>query len=222
MKYLIESNKRGKKEFFIHSNTLLLVQGNLPEEVNIENVKKKIEKAINRKLFKDLDWIYVGQFPELEAREVQSVYLNGAIYITNVNQTEQSLYEAIIHELGHSIESSFREFIYGDSEVQAEFISKRKKLKEILKSDGYTFEDPTVFLRQEYNPDFDNFLYKTVGYDKLNQLCVGLFVSPYAATSIREYFANGFEHFFLDHDNYLEKISPRLYRKIFKLTKKAQ
>lgn len=214
--------KKNKNEYFIHGNTLLLINDKMPEEIDIEKIKKKIEKNIPRKLFKELDWIYIGQFPELTTREVGSVYLRGAIYITSDNQTEDSLYASIIHELAHSIETNFKEYLYGDDEVASEFIIKRKKLKDILKAQNLEIKDPTIFIRQEYNPEFDEFLYKTVGYDKLNQLCVGLFASPYAATSLREYFANGFEHFYLKDRDYLKKISPRLFLKISKLTKKAE
>ena len=48
----------------------------------------------------------------------------------------------------------------------------------------------------------------------------GLFISPYAATSLREYFATGFTDFFMEPDHRLLKsISPILYKKIEKLYK---
>ena len=43
---------------------------------------------------------------------------------------------------------------------------------------------------------------------------MGLFVSPYGATSIQEYFANGFEKYYLDNPRRVRDISPILYRKI--------
>jgi len=46
---------------------------------------------------------------------------------------------------------------------------------------------------------------------------MGLFVSPYAATSLREYFAIGFEEYHLKDRVYLKKISPKLYFKIEEL-----
>lgn len=222
---IINSNKKIKQtrnEFFIHGNTLMLINGKLPDGVNAEEVKKRIEKNVPRKLFKDLDWIYIGEFPELNNREVGSAYLRGAIYITNDNQSEDSIYASIIHELAHSVETNFKEYLYGDNEIIHEFTIKRKKLKDILGSNNYNFHDPSFYIRPEYNPDFDQFLYKEVGYDILNQLCVGLFVSPYAATSLREYFANGFEHYYLGDIEYLKKTSPKLFFKISKLTKKAE
>ena len=62
------------------------------------------------------------------------------------------------------------------------------------------------------------FLYKTVGYDKLMNLVQGLFINPYAATSLREYFATGFTDFYLDSNHkFLQKISPALYKKLIML-----
>lgn len=208
-----------KKEYFLHGQILLLINDALPSDVNVTLVKKKIEKNIPKKLFNNLDYIYIGQFDELKIRNVQSAYLRGAIFITNEGQTEDSLYAAIVHELAHCIEEYHREDIYGDDEISAEFISKRKKLRTILKQENLIYPDSIAYIRTEYNNNFDNFFYETVGYDKLNQLIVNLFASPYAVTSLREYFANGVEHFFLFDREYLKNICPQLYKKIVTLTK---
>ena len=54
------------------------------------------------------------------------------------------------------------------------------------------------FLDSEFDQEMDDFLYKEIGYDNLNYLINGLFLNPYAVTSIREYFASGLEKYFLD------------------------
>jgi len=219
--YIEKSFKKSvsqKKEFFIFRDILVLLQQKLPD-ININSICRKIEKTIPKKFFKDLDYIYIGEFDELKIRNVQSAYLRGAIYISSEDASEESIYASIIHELAHSVESVFFEYIYGDQDVAAEFTAKRKKLRAVLKTQGLEYEEPTAFIRQEYNPKFDEFLYVTVGYDRLHQLIVGLYASPYAATSLREYFANGFEHYFMHDREYLKKICPRLYSKIYLLTK---
>ncbi len=72
----------------------------------------------------------------------------------------------------------------------------------------------------EYDIEFDDFLLNKVGYDKLSILMQGLFISPYAATSLREYFATGFTDFFMEPDHrLLRSISPILYKKIEKIYK---
>ena len=40
---------------------------------------------------------------------------------------------------------------------------------------------------------------------------MGLFASPYGATSLREYFANGFEKYFLGEAQHVKEVSPMLY-----------
>jgi hypothetical protein len=222
IKYISDSNKKFKKEKKEHfiNGVLLFINDPLPDETDINVIKKQIEKNVPKRLFQNLDYIYIGNFPELKLRDVQSAYMRGAIYITNENQTNQGLYNAIVHELAHSIETTFASKIYNDNEVAAEFVGKRKKLRSILKTQGIEYKDPMQFIRIEYDPGFDNFLHKEIGYDLLNQLCVGLFSSPYGATSLREYFANGFEHFYLNDREYLQKISPKLYSKILSLTSK--
>ena len=66
----------------------------------------------------------------------------------------------------------------------------------------------------EYNEKFDEFLATEVGYPVLVPLTMGLFVSPYGATSLQEYFANGFEKYILDDPARVQTISPVLYGKI--------
>ena len=46
---------------------------------------------------------------------------------------------------------------------------------------------------------------------------MGLFISPYAATSLREYFATGFEAYYMGKKDQLDKISPVLYDTIDKI-----
>ncbi len=60
----------------------------------------------------------------------------------------------------------------------------------------------------------DYYLDNIVGYPTLQTLAMVLFYSPYAITSINEYFANGFENYFVRDRLYLKDISPTLYKKI--------
>ena len=68
--------------------------------------------------------------------------------------------------------------------------------------------------------EFDYFLYKKVGYDKLSLLSSGLFLSPYSITTIREYFASGLIDYLFEEGIHLSDVSPILYRKIFKIVEK--
>jgi hypothetical protein len=121
--------------------------------------------------------------------------------------------------MAHNVESVYGADVYGDHDIIQEFIAKRKRLQDVLESQKL-YCDPRLYIQMEYSKTFDDFLYKTVGYDRLAQLTTKLYVSPYAATSLREYFANGFEHYFVDENpKYLRSVSPKLYNKINSLTK---
>ena len=52
----------------------------------------------------------------------------------------------------------------------------------------------------------------------LSAITIHMFYSPYGATSLREYFANGFEAYYYHRDvNFLKKISPILFDKVKEL-----
>jgi len=57
-------------------------------------------------------------------------------------------------------------------------------------------------------------LYKKIGYDALRMFSVNLFVDPYSPTSLKEYFASGFEEFYLGDKLYIKEISSYIYKKL--------
>ena len=74
--------------------------------------------------------------------------------------------------------------------------------------------DLVYFQNSDYNEEFDEYLYTQIGYPALGAFVNGLFYSPYAATSLREYFARGFEEYYIGDRKYLTKISPMVYNKV--------
>jgi hypothetical protein len=212
--------KKNNREYYLFNDIPVMIKDFISnDEINLSNVLKRIEQNIPKNLFSNLDAMYVGEFPELDAKNVESVYMDGAIYLSNNQIDEENLYKSIIHELAHNLEEYYQEDIYGDEKIISEFISKRKNLRNILESNKL-FCNPVLYLKLEFDEEFDNFLYKTVGYDKLTLLSANIFLSPYAATSLREYFSNGFEHYFSDiRSEYFNKLCPKLYFKISSLTK---
>lgn len=222
IEYLKKSSTKSAaqiREYNLFGSILVIVANPLPEEINLKSVLKRVEKNIPKHLFVNLDIIYFGDFKELKARQVSSAYMDGGIYLSNEQISDEEIYNSIIHELAHSIEKNFENELYGDDKVLEEFLAKRKKLKSILESNNLYCAD-SLYLRSEFTRDFDNFLFKTVGYDKLAALTSNLFISSYSCTSLREYFASGFEHFYCsENPEYISQVSPRLYKKIIALTK---
>ena len=113
----------------------------------------------------------------------------------------------------HHAEVLYPEQIYGDQKIKKEFLKKRYELEFELKSEGYWTQEYD-FKNLKFDEDFDQFLYKRVGKNLLRMITSGMFIRPYGAVSLREYFATGFEQYFLGSKQKLKKISPELYKKI--------
>tara|TARA_B100000927_G_scaffold291447_1_gene293723 strand:+ start:4388 stop:5056 length:669 start_codon:yes stop_codon:yes gene_type:complete len=212
-------NKQKSKNFSIKGIEVMIVDP-VSDNINVKNVLAKCLKQVPHHLLTNLDIIYVGQFKHLIDRQVQAIYKDSSIFMTNHQVDEQDMVDDIIHEIAHSVEEIYKSEIYSDNSLKREFLSKRKALWALLKQEGYELE-LNYFLETEYNPDFDNFLHTEVGYPVLSMLTAGLFYSPYGATCLREYFANGFEAFFTKDDVYrIKKTSPYLYEKLIFLSEK--
>ena len=138
----------------------------------------------------------------------------GQYMFQNVQDDEADMIDDIIHEFAHSIEAWAGMEIYGDSTIKYEFLAKREILFKQLSQLGYENLHLKDFLDTEYSKNFDFFLYKSVGYDKLDIITVGLFPTSYSVTSIREYFAMGFEEYLYGDRRNLKEVSPSLYNKI--------
>jgi len=208
----LKKQKEQQKEFTLFGKFFYLKDPFL-QPIDIQSVINEIESTVPIHLFNEVDEILVGNFDFLLDRSIEAAYKDGAIYIINQLYTEKDLLENIIHEASHSLEYTYGQFIYVDRKMQSEFLGKRNRLKHILQAEGYEV-DLYDFKNTEYEEEFDTFLYKEVGYVALDNLARGLFVSPYAITSMREYWAVGFEDYFIGDREYVQKISPQLFSKI--------
>ena len=177
------------------------------EGIDLSEFCNEAEELLPRKLLQNVEVVYIGNFPELTDRN--AAYTDGAIYMTAEEPTIFDMLENFVHEIAHSLEDHHGAQIYTDS-LRSEFLSKRHTLYRLLKGEGYHI-NPKLYSVLEYNEEFDNFLANEVGYPTLVTLTLGLFVSPYGATSLQEYFANGFENYFLESPRLVEQISPALY-----------
>tara|TARA_A100001391_G_scaffold197686_1_gene178145 strand:+ start:130 stop:822 length:693 start_codon:yes stop_codon:yes gene_type:complete len=207
-----QSNSRERRIF---GSKLVYLKDQLPYGFDLDYVLRTVEDLISPHLVHNIDAIYVGDFESFNynGRNYNASYENGGIYVTNEQDDENDMIDDIVHEIAHAVEEQYGEQVYGDNSIQNEFLGKRERLYHLLEQEGFdvSYND---CMDAEYNEKFDKFLYKVVGYPTLTSLTMGLFYSPYASTSVREYFANGFENYFLRDREYLKKISPSLYKKI--------
>ena len=221
IEYIKESHQMSisqKKEFSLNEEIQVYLKDKITNDIDLGSVLHRLKSTFPLHLFSEVDAIFVGMFEEFEDRDINALYKDGAIYVSSEQDNIQDMLDDIIHEIAHSLEIPYGGLIYGDGKVEQEFLSKRLKLYEIIKNEGLKPKRKT-FLSPEYSEEMDDYLYKEVGYDRLNFIVssYGLFSSAYAATSLKEYFANGFEHFFLDDRSDLEECCPELYRKIEEL-----
>ena len=220
--WINESIKRSKtmKDHFSLNGVSVIIKDALPQEVDLEFVLNYISARVPFYLTQNIEIIYVGKFPEMEEREINAFYENDAIYVTNEQEEEMDMIEDIIHEISHAVEQNNQEFIYESGQLQREFLGKRRALSNLL---SQKFKVPADFdIDVEYDRAIDDFLFRDVGYDALNQICVGIFPSAYACTSVSEYWAKGFEELFIGETNDLRQMCPVLYKTLALLIKELK
>ena len=215
MNWIQESVKRSNKlkDHYKMQEIDIFIKDQLPNHIDPDLVFSTFSKLIPSHLLTGVDIIYVGEFDVFKEKKVNAVFQDGAIYVSNEQDSNQDMIDDIIHELAHSVEEKFPQYIYSENDLKNEFVGKRKRLYDILFNYDY---DPSPKLKTVYHYDenIDMYLYKDVGYEAMWNLINGLFPSPYSVTSLREYFAIGFEYYFMGEKNTIKKLCPVLYSKL--------
>jgi len=218
MKWLNQSMNKSKKlkdTYSLH-DIEIFIKDQFPESIDMDFVLKYIKTRVPYELLRGVDMIYVGKFKHLIEKEANAVYMDGAIYITNDQDDDMDLIDDIIHEIAHSIEELYGHGIYDDGAIQREFLAKRKRLFSDLKANDYNPPEEMQY-ETDYIQKIDDYLYKDVTYDAMWHFVGGLFPSPYAATSLREYFARGFEEYVMGNKHELAQLCPVLFKKLNQL-----
>lgn len=212
--YIKESSKKAEtlKSLNFFGKPVQVLQP-LNDSVSLKSVINKVEQVVPPSLTNNFEIVYVGDFKDFhrEQGSFNAMYKDGALYVSNQQDNEADLVDDLVHEIAHSFEKEYDKEIYGDNALEDEFLGKRKRLH-------YLVDKPTLnmvyYLSPEYQSAFDQHLYDDLGYDYLGVLSANLFYSPYAITSLREYWANGFENYLLGDTQKLKDLSPVLYTKI--------
>jgi hypothetical protein len=208
------------QNYFLFFNKIPVdIHHDLEPVVDVKSVLNKIENLIPRAIISDIDSIQVGDFSFLSTRDVSALYDDekNTLYISSLEQDDTvDLLDDLVHEMAHAVEDSFGDFIYKDGKVEREFLIKRLAMEKSLRAHDFNIEGYD-FMNTNYDSNFDSFLYKEITYDVLRPHTEGLFCSPYGATSLREYFANSFEEYYLGDNSYVAKVCPKVFNKINKL-----
>ncbi len=209
-----DKGRRSQKHLKIFGSIDLFIKDPLPENINILKVIEEVEQKIPSHIASQVDAFYVGSFKEFEEKQVNAMYRDGAIFVSNEQDDDADMIDDLIHELAHAAEDIYAREIYSDNKIQEEFLGKRRRLRDLIHQYGYLKDRDVPFMEVEYSKELDDFLYKDLGYDKLETFCMGLFIRPYAVTSIREYFATALEDYLLEDPEYVKKLSPMAYKKV--------
>ena len=210
--YILEKVK-DTTAYFKFGSVPVFQKDELPNDVNGQAIFRSIEDLIPKKFFQDLKGVEIGHHDIFDDRDANAVYKDGVFYITNQQDNAADLIDDIVHEFAHHVEMLYPEEIYGDEKLKKEFVKKRAQLEFELRSEGYWTKEYD-FKNMLYDPEFDQFLYKRVGGNALRMVTSGIFVRPYSSVSMREYFATGFEAYFLGKKKVLKELSPELHKKI--------
>jgi hypothetical protein len=190
----------------------------LNDLVDLDSVISDLESKLPDHIRDGVEMIIIGHFNEFDERGINAFYKDGALYVSNVQSDNEDLLDDLVHETAHSVEEQYGMEIYADQKLKDEFLRKRLHLYNILSKMGFRASRESFF-DVEYDKGFDKFLLQDIGYDKLSEILKGIMISPYSATSLREYFATAFTEFYLypDSHNYIQKTSPELYKKLVQL-----
>tara|TARA_R110002051_G_C8679695_1_gene491604 strand:+ start:103 stop:726 length:624 start_codon:yes stop_codon:yes gene_type:complete len=197
-------------EYYIYNIPVFIIDEDSPDHDIIPAFCEEVESYLSPAFMSNIEVVYVGNFKHLGNRN--AAFSNGGIYMRADEPTSFDLLQNFIHEVAHSLEPEYGMELYSDS-LKEEFLGKRERLRHLLEEEGFEI-NPLLYQFTEYSQKFDEFLAFEVGYPTLLTLTMGLFASPYGATSLQEYFANGFEKYFLESPRRLRDTSPILYDKI--------
>lgn len=85
----------------------VIQQEQLPDNININNILKKLEIAIPQHFIQNLDGIYIGTYSFLLDRQLNAQYKDGVIYVLADQDNEMDIYDDIIHEIAHCVEETY-------------------------------------------------------------------------------------------------------------------
>tara|TARA_B100001057_G_scaffold479062_1_gene550233 strand:- start:3263 stop:3943 length:681 start_codon:yes stop_codon:yes gene_type:complete len=211
--------KQNNSHRFSISGIEVIVKDEITSDFSVAKVIKTLLGRTPKHLIKNVKYIKIGNYPEFEKRKIQAMYKydENSIYVTNKLKSSNDLLDDLFHEVAHAVEQVHGDFIYSDDKIEKEFLNKRKKMWQTLKNAGFSYPIEE-FLNLKYSEKFDNFLHQNIGYETLHIYLSNLFYSPYGATSLNEYFANGYEAFFMKQEvSRLKRLSPALYKKLTEL-----
>tara|TARA_Y100000034_G_scaffold126518_1_gene177857 strand:+ start:628 stop:1302 length:675 start_codon:yes stop_codon:yes gene_type:complete len=210
----IKEQQDQKSEYTVFGSIPIIIKDKLTNYVDMTQLVKTIETLLPRFSKNLVKAIIVADHPIFDMKKVNAFYYDKKMYISNHQDDLNDMLDDIVHEYAHVLEKEYSKEIYSDKIIEDEFLLKRRQLERIIKYQDFDINEYD-FDDIKYNKELDNFLLNVIGYERFGKLTnYGLFINPYAATSLREYYATGFEEYMLGDHQELQTISPKLFNKI--------
>ena len=130
--YIKRTYNTDRKEYYLFNQIPVFILNELPSNISVEEIINILEDYIPSFLFKGLDGVYVGDFQELNDRNVQALFKDDAIYLSSFRDgdeiSEELLAREVTHELAHSLEQKLSNEIYSDGRIENEYNAKKEWL----------------------------------------------------------------------------------------------
>jgi hypothetical protein len=214
-----------KKEWYIYNKILIYIKNNLKLSINMNYVIEIIENIIPKHIFNNnIDTIFIGEFQELKNKNLDVIYKEKSIYISNTKQyTNESLIYCILLGVGYSLLYSQKDYLFKDNIIQIEFLKKRVQLSNILK---YYVEKGILEYEKLISIDYYRMLESVVVHlleslprDKniLNALNE-IYITNFGMFSIENYVIDGYVELLYTKDlSKFKRVYPELFLKLDKL-----
>ena len=149
---LVESNK-AHKSLRIH-NVPVNIIAPFTNDIDPTAVFDKIQKIVPLSLVKNVDVFYVANIEDFQRENgsFNALYKDGAIYISSEQDSEADLIDDLIHEIAHSLEKEYQDEIYGDGNLEREFLGKRRTLHHLV-------DKPTLSMINYNNAEYNKLLH---------------------------------------------------------------
>ena len=116
-------NRHSKAKRFTWKGVEVIVKDQIINpEIILRLVLNTIGTKIPKTFLTNVDVIYVGDFDFFKERDIQAMYENSCIFVTNQQDSVEDMCDDIIHEIAHSLEEVHKDLIYSDGELEKEFI----------------------------------------------------------------------------------------------------
>ena len=126
LRSFIKNKNKNKKHFSWNGVEIFIKDEIKNKEISLNRVLKSLSKKIPKDFLVNVDTMYIGEFDFLKDREVQAMYQNSSIFITNEQDDEEDLLDDIVHEISHSLEEVRSDLLYSDGRMEKEFIEREK------------------------------------------------------------------------------------------------